>query len=383
MKSFRHLAFSGAFTSWIAATAWAQPIPTPPPPAAPTNHLAGAKIQFDNLMYDFGRVKSGELVKHTYYFTNTGDEVLLIKAVQPQCGCTAAGEWTKEVAPGKSGQIPIQFNSAGYSAPVLKQVTVTCNVSNQPMVSLQLKGTIFKQVDILPAFVTINVPADASSGGATVTITNNSDEALQLWEPASNNKALGVTLVTNVPGKGFQLLLRTSDPMVVGSSSAQISVKSSFTNMPVINVPAYVNVQPAIVSIPAHMSVQPAPLPGYVTNSITIQNNSQTNVLTLTEPTINYPGAEARVDELEPGRKFTLFVTFPPTFEITPGTTVEVTLKSNNPKMPVVKVPVSQIPRPVRAAAAPPKPLAPPPGAPHASAAGVKTLTPPPAPPGQ
>ena len=380
MKSIRLLVICGALTNLMGTSAWAQPIATPPPAAAPTN-LAGAKIQFDNTAYDFGRVKSGELVKHTYYFTNTGDEVLLIKAVQPQCGCTAAGEWTKEVAPGKSGQIPIQFNSAGYSAPVFKQVTVTCNVSNQTMLTLQLKGTVFKQVDINPAFVTINVPADAASGNATVNITNNSEEILELWDAQSNNKALVVTLTTNTPGKGFQLQLRTADPLVIGGSQAQISIKSSFTNMPVINVPAYVNVQPSIVSIPAHLSVQPAPLPGYVTNSITIQNNSQTNMLKLTEPTINYAGAEARVEEVDPGRKFTLFVTFPPTFEITPGKTVEVTLKSSNPKMPVVKVPVSQIPRPVRAATVPSRPAPPSLTGPHASAAGVKTVTPAPLPP--
>ena len=85
-------------------------------------------------MYDFGRVKAGEPVKYTYVFTNTGDRLLIINAVQPGCGCTTAGDWTKQVEPGKTGSIPIQFNTADYNGMVVKQMTVTCNVTNQPTV---------------------------------------------------------------------------------------------------------------------------------------------------------------------------------------------------------------------------------------------------------
>ena len=70
--------------------------------------------------------------------------MLILNNVQPQCGCTTAGEWTKQVEPGKTGSIPIQFNTVGYNGPVFKQVTVTCNVTNQPMLFLQLKGTVYK-----------------------------------------------------------------------------------------------------------------------------------------------------------------------------------------------------------------------------------------------
>src|ERR1035437_6876778 len=75
--------------------------------AATTNGI-GPKIQFATPVYDFGRSKSGEPVKYTYVFTNTGDALLILNAVQPQCGCTAAGDWTKQVEPGKTGLIPIQ-----------------------------------------------------------------------------------------------------------------------------------------------------------------------------------------------------------------------------------------------------------------------------------
>ena len=276
------------------------------------------------------------------------------------------------MAPGKSGKIPIQFNSTGYNGPVFKQVTVTCNVSNQNVVILQLKGTVFKQIDMTPAFVALTVPADAPSATATVTITNNSDEPLELSTPESNNKALTATLVTNTPGKGFQLVIHTGDPLMPGSAQAQISMKTSLTNMPMLNVPVYVNVQPPIVVVPARLTVGPAPLATAMTNSVTIQNNS-TNLLTLSDATVNYPGVSVEIKEMQPGRTFNAMVSFPQGFELKPGEQLEVTMKSSNPKMPVVKVPVSQMPHPAHAVV--------PPGIP--STATAKAITPPPLPPGK
>jgi len=39
---------------------------------------SGPRIQFQNAIYDFGKIKSGELVKYTFTFTNTGDAVLIL-----------------------------------------------------------------------------------------------------------------------------------------------------------------------------------------------------------------------------------------------------------------------------------------------------------------
>jgi hypothetical protein len=382
MKAIKNLALVSVMTALGITGAWAQPVPTQPPPAAPpATNAVGAKIQVENPLYDFGRVKSGEPVKHTYTFTNTGDEVLQIKAVQPQCGCTAAGEWTKEVAPGKTGTIAIQFNSTGYNGPVFKQVTVTCNVSNQPIVMLQLKGTVFKQIDINPAFVALTVPADATSATMTVTITNNSDEFVTLAPPESNNKVLMATLTTNMPGKAYSVLIHTTDPVTPGAAQAQITMKCSLTNMPVVTVPVYVNVQPPVVVIPGHVTVQAPPLAAGVTNSVTIQNNS-TNALTLSDPKINLPGISVELKEMQPGRMFTALIGFPQGFEAPPGQTIELTIKSSNPKMPLLKIPVSQIPRPTKAALPNPGSVPSAPGAP-ATARAAANITPPPLPPGK
>src|SRR5437667_5920623 len=82
--------------------------PDPPSGIAALAANPGAKIHFDQPIFDFGKVDSGELIKHEFIFTNMGNQLLEVREVRPSCGCTTAGMWDKHVEPGKSGKIPVQ-----------------------------------------------------------------------------------------------------------------------------------------------------------------------------------------------------------------------------------------------------------------------------------
>ena len=352
-------ALAGLVLAIGIATAVAQPAPTPPPaPSAATTNFAGPKIRFATAMYDFGRAQSGELVKHTYIFTNIGDETLILANVQPQCGCTTAGEWTKQVEPGKTGSIPIQLNTANQPSQVFKQVTVTCNDKSQGTLFLQLRGTVYKPLEVNPQLAVLNLSPDSELASTIVTITNSTDEPLTLSEPESNNKAFKAELKTIAPGKGYQLVISSVPPMPSGGVQAQVNMKTSWTNPPVLSVQVYANVQPAMAVIPSHITLPPGPLANPHTPSVMIQNNS-TNQLSLSDPAVNAPSVETQIKETQPGRSFTVLATFPQGFELPPGQQLELTVKTSNPKHPVVRVPVTQMPRP----AAPPPALNPPPPA--------------------
>jgi len=112
------------------------------PALPPETNAPGPRIEFATPVYDFGRVKNGDLVKYSFVFTNTGDQLLEVTAVQPSCGCTTAGDWTRKVDPGKTGTVAIQFNSANFNGQVFKTVSVSSNDKQRPVTVLQLKGTI-------------------------------------------------------------------------------------------------------------------------------------------------------------------------------------------------------------------------------------------------
>ena len=138
------------------------------------------------------RAKSGDPVKYTYVFTNAGDQLLELSGVQA-CGCITAN-LTRKVEPGKTGTVPISFNSAGYSGPVTKAISVTCNDKTNPRPVLQFKGTIWKPIDVIPQFAVLNLTADAPLASATVLITNNMPEPITLSAPQCSNPAFAAEL---------------------------------------------------------------------------------------------------------------------------------------------------------------------------------------------
>jgi Protein of unknown function (DUF1573) len=325
----------------------ARPPVTDPPPvpghAAGTNAL-GPRIQFATPIRDFGKVRSGDPVRYTYYFTNTGDALLEVRAVQPSCGCTTAGQWTRQVKPGDSGEIPIQFNSSHFNGPVFKTITVSSNAKEQPNSVLQLKGTVWKPIELSPPYTVLTVLPDAATASAKVRIVNNMTEPLQLWDPASSNPDFTAVLKTNTPGKEYQLTISARPPLHSGNIAAKVTLKTSSHDPAELEVPFWANVQPAVLVMPPQIMLPRPPLMARATPSITIQNNS-TNRLTLSDPVVNVPGVEVQIKEIQPGRVFTVAMEFPQGYENPTGQPAELSIKSSNPHFPLIKVPIHQMPK--------------------------------------
>jgi Protein of unknown function (DUF1573) len=354
----------------------AEPAATPPPstPAPAATNGVGPRIQFETMVHDFGKAKSGEIVKYTYAFTNGGDQVLQINGVQA-CGCITA-DYTKKVEPGMTGSIPISFNSGGYGGQIIKSIIVTCNDRSNSRPVLQFKGTLWRPIDFTPQFVVLNLTADAPLASATVVITNNLPDPVDLFPPQCSNPAFTVELRTNQPGRDFRLVIAPAKPLAAGNAQTQVSIKTSSTNMPVISITAFATVQSAVTINPPQIALPAGPLAHAQTNVLNIANNS-TNRLFLSEAAVNAAGVEVQLNEGTPGRYFTAMLSFPQGFEVAPGQPTEFSVKSSFSAMPLLKVPIVQPPRPA-------SPTVPP----LAHAAGTNrhrarpTITMPPLPPG-
>lgn len=91
----------------------------------------GPVISWEKKTHDFGDIYQGDKVEHTFYFTNTGNDYLLITNVQVSCGCTTPKGWPRDpIPPGGKGELTISFNSAGKSGKQNKPVTVVSNATN-------------------------------------------------------------------------------------------------------------------------------------------------------------------------------------------------------------------------------------------------------------
>jgi hypothetical protein len=332
----------------LSRTVAAQALPPEPIIPAVAGVAAGPRIQFDNPSFDFGRVAAGQVLKHTFIFTNTGNARLDILDVRPSCGCTTAGTWTARAEPGQTGAIPVAFNSANFSGPVHKSISVTCNASNQPTVVLQLSGTIWKPVDVTPLYVYFSLATDSQTNDVrTVRIVNNETNDLTVFPPELSHPSFRAELKTVRPGKEYEVQVRTVPPVPPGTIQGTMTLKTSATNLTPITVSVIAVVQAPLVAMPAQLMIPAGPLTSGTRLGVTVRNNSSTNV-TVSEPSLNLPGVDIQMQAVQPGRIYNLILNFPPGYTMPAGQRGELTMKTTHPQYPTMQVPIMQIPRPVQ-----------------------------------
>ncbi|MDH3269285.1 MAG: DUF1573 domain-containing protein, partial [Ignavibacteria bacterium] len=92
--------------------------------------------------FDFGDIKQGDKVSHTFVLTNNGGDLLKISDVKASCGCTAAAPEKNELTPGESTNLVVTFNSAGRMGKQSKTVRIYSNDPQNPEMQLSITGNV-------------------------------------------------------------------------------------------------------------------------------------------------------------------------------------------------------------------------------------------------
>ncbi len=110
-------------------------------PTAVAQAVDGPKMVFEETEHQFGKIKQGEKVTHTFIFKNTGSAPLVINSASGSCGCTVP-QWPKEpILPGDKGEVHVIFNSTGKRGVQSKSVTLNTNQGETP-IRIYIKGEV-------------------------------------------------------------------------------------------------------------------------------------------------------------------------------------------------------------------------------------------------
>jgi len=115
-----------------------KPAPTPPKVA---DKKPGMK--FEKEVYDFGRIKPGEVIDYKFQFKNTGNAELVIENATATCGCTTPSFPFIPIAPGESGYIGVTFDSKGKIGKQKPAITLTTNMGKK---KIYLEGYVFGEL---------------------------------------------------------------------------------------------------------------------------------------------------------------------------------------------------------------------------------------------
>ncbi|MDQ3140713.1 MAG: DUF1573 domain-containing protein [Bacteroidota bacterium] len=103
-----------------------------------------AKIEFQNIRYDFGTITDLNNVGYVFFFRNSGNVKLLISNVETSCGCTTTQYPTGFISPGDTNSIQVRFDASGRSGRQEKTIKVLAN-TEPPQTVLYLTGNIISK----------------------------------------------------------------------------------------------------------------------------------------------------------------------------------------------------------------------------------------------
>ncbi|MFZ4796385.1 MAG: DUF1573 domain-containing protein [Bacteroidia bacterium] len=104
-----------------------------------------SKFVLEEKEFDFGVVnENGGLLIHSFSIKNTGNIPLIIKDIQPECGCTRTEFTTQPIDPGTIGYIKAIFNPAGRPGTFRKAITIITNTEVE-------KSQVFVKGNVAPS----------------------------------------------------------------------------------------------------------------------------------------------------------------------------------------------------------------------------------------
>ncbi len=98
----------------------------------------------DSNYYDFGQVKAGVVLKHSFVLTNQSPEKLEIEGVNTSCGCTVSRIGKKLLASGESTSLEVEFNTTGYHGVTKQFIYVNTKDADNPVIRFIISAEVLK-----------------------------------------------------------------------------------------------------------------------------------------------------------------------------------------------------------------------------------------------
>jgi hypothetical protein len=283
------------------------------------------------------------------------------------------------VQPGESGKVPVKLSLGTHGGKQIKNITVFTNIPGEGgTMKLSLQGEVWLPVEVQPATVTFGrLTSESASDPAQVqkvTITSNVEQPVELANIRSSNPVYRAETTVIEPGKKFELRVSLASPPKSGNNAGTIEMSTGLKESPTLSVPVNAFVAPDVEVMPATLAL-PVEIPTVTTRQLFVKNNAKTP-MELSGLESSNPVMKVTLDETQPGTTYKLTVEVPAGHQV-PATGDKITFKTNNPTIPLVTVPVTQLKSPTTAPA-PRQPSAVPAGATLAKPAAPGAPAPPP-----
>ncbi len=138
------------------------------------------KIQFDRVVYDFGKTSQVTTVSGVFKLKNVGDAILKVEPPKPSCGCTVAELKADTLQPGETGELPFTLHLGLVKAQLDKRIAVKSNDPTTPEVSLAIKVDYTPLYEVIPMTLAPKLEFGVNEAEQFTTITRTDGKPLNI-----------------------------------------------------------------------------------------------------------------------------------------------------------------------------------------------------------
>jgi Protein of unknown function (DUF1573) len=318
--------------------------PVPEPEGAPTAIVAepSAAPASTVLIADKTAADAGELVEGaepTFKFTlvNHGTETLKLKALT-SCGCTVA-HLDPTIAPGAQVVLEAKLNTRGLRGHVNKMVSVRTEGKSTARLDLQITATIRPLIRVEPSNAAYLTAQEGKPTSTEFTLTPEPGQGVELSEAVTSVPYLHARLSPAGAGGARKLVVTIAPDAPLGHLQGMVSVTTSSTVVPRVNLIVTgekgISVSPQLVfwgvlpdgKAPAH-------------EELTLTKHGGRFRIKKVES--DDPLIKVKVEPVEAGTRYKLLVTYGGGWK-SGLVRQNLTVTTDDPRQPVLKIPVQAV----------------------------------------
>jgi hypothetical protein len=310
-------------------------------------------ISVEPRSFDFGDMPQLADRTGTVTVTNKGGALLRILDVKAECGCTVPTLTKNSLGPGESTEIEINFNSKKFNGKVMKAVNIISNDPNASQVDIIIQATVHTPLIVDP--VTNRVGFTRSLQGKVMTrnVTFTATVAPQLEIKADRSRMglFQVNAVNNYQGDPKVAVLEVTVPadMEPGRHRDYVRVQTNLKDMETVDIEMQAWITQALTVSPEQVSFR---FKKSFRQTVRVSPFEKGTEYKVTGAEIDMPEISLEVLETIPNEETKIILTGKPINSNDPraqeangkvkGT---LTIRTDHPDVPVLKVPVSYMVR--------------------------------------
>ncbi|NLX13449.1 MAG: DUF1573 domain-containing protein [Phycisphaerales bacterium] len=290
-------------------------------------------------MFQFEAVWAGDKIKHTFVFRNEGNATLRILNLHAGCRCTATSDYTKELAPGEEGKIPVVLDTQGMRNETLRTIQVETNDPQNKNVTLTLKGPI-KSCLAYPSGQNIDFGRIHSHSELTKTarIENLTDHAMKIDPVEGRTGVFAWTVKEIEPGRTFDVFVTATPPFADGPNNINLHIPTGLDKEPHVQIFCRLHNPPIVECSPPMLMVNPKVNRAYP-RDIFVQYNGDGEMNLLGVETDN-PQIKTEYAVVTPGKSYNIKVQLPANLEVPPDQPMHITLRTGLDNPAEVQIPI-------------------------------------------